>query len=397
MRLILQIISGPHAGRESTSDDVPAIHAGRTNKSDLVTEDNFMSSRHFVIEREGKKWRLRDLNSRNGTSLNGKKVTEAILKNGDKIGAGHTEFLVRIEEKTVDSDLERQLQKTMPPPAGLPSPPVSPSRAQRRSKSGEIPRARTQPTSGFPGESGKEAQPAPIKKQTAPTAQPPEVEQPVSRKEAPKPYVERVQPPKQQPPPAVTPPPVAAPPLPPPAGMDPYTAATPEGRLFQLLNSQPEPLMALIDATDDLKVLDLLKASGEEYQSIYKDNTNAAIAPYLVSLPRNSALLKQLVHEGWGKGWGVYLTCRLPLRQLREYFRQSLMLTMPDGVELFSRFYDPAFFREFLENRTRAEAERFFGPISAYLMESEKPEILLEFRRTSEGVEKRGHLLSALE
>src|SRR2546422_1026716 len=40
---------------------------------------------------------LRDLNSRNGTKLNGEMVAEAVLKNGDQIHAGRTNFVVRIE------------------------------------------------------------------------------------------------------------------------------------------------------------------------------------------------------------------------------------------------------------------------------------------------------------
>src|SRR5262249_54256669 len=107
-------------------------------------------------------------------------------------------------------------------------------------------------------------------------------------------------------------------------------------------------------------------------------------------------LLKQMVHQGWGRGWGVYLTCSLSLAQVRDYFRSSLLVTMPDGMELFSRFYDPRFFRSFLESCSAAEAENFFGPITSYLMEDERSEILLQFKRGKKGPEKKGHLLSVL-
>lgn len=155
--------------------------------------------------------------------------------------------------------------------------------------------------------------------------------------------------------------------------------------------------MALLDATHERDLVRLLADSGEEVQSLYQDPKSAAIAPYLVRLPPGSPLLKQMVHGGWGRGWGVYLTCKLPLTQLRDYFRKALMVRLPDGVELFSRFYDPRFFRAFLEGCTGAEAERFFGPVSSYLMEAEKPEILLQFTPTSHGAQKKGHLLSTLE
>jgi hypothetical protein len=166
--------------------------------------------------------------------------------------------------------------------------------------------------------------------------------------------------------------------------------------LLQLLSAQPEPLLALLDATNEKNLPKLLVESGEEFQSLYDDPKSAAVAPYLVSLPPQSGLLKQMIHDGWGHGWGTFLTCKLPISQVRAYFRQTLMIRLPDGVELFSRFYDPRFFRAFLESCTAAEAEKFFGPVSSYLMEAEKPEILLQFTRTSRGTEKQGHLLTTL-
>jgi len=181
-----------------------------------------------------------------------------------------------------------------------------------------------------------------------------------------------------------------------PTALDTYEAATPDGRLQHILSSQPGTLMALIDGVHDPQVFELLRGTSEEYRSLYRNDQNAAVAPYLVRLPPRSDLLKQMVQKGWGREWGVYLTCPLSLSELREFFRSTLMVTMPDGMELFSRFYDPRFFRGFLEKSSAAEAEKFFGPITAYFMEDERPEILLQFRRSRKGAEKKGHLLSVL-
>jgi len=65
-------------------------------------------------------------------------------------------------------------------------------------------------------------------------------------------------------------------------------------------------------------------------------------------------------------------------------------------MELFSRFYDPIFFRTFLQTCTADEAEKFFGPITSYFMEDERPEILLQFTKSKTGAAKKGHLLSDL-
>lgn len=387
MRLILEMISGPLKGKKVAVEEHQVVRVGRTTKADFVTEDTFMSGEHFAIQCEDKVCRILDLKSRNGTKLNGVAVTNAELREGDRVYAGHTEFVVRVERAVaaaprVPPPVQASLQATIPPRAPLreiledsptstdsSSAPMQPKAAS----SGRIDKGSSLRSTG-----SKEIPSVAVKdpRGRSATGQPPV--KPVSA------------PVKPVPPPVISAPgPTSA--------MESYEAATPGGRLLRLLGNQPEPLLALLDATHERKVLELLSNSGEEFQSLYKDAGSAAIAPHLVRLPPQSQLLKQMVQEGWGRSWGVYLTCRLPLAQLRDYFRQVLMVSLPDGVELFSRFYDPRFFRAFLETCTAAEADKFFGHISSYLMEAERPEILLQFTWTSRGVEKKGHLLSALE
>ncbi len=63
-----------------------------------------MSGVHFALETDSEICRLRDLNSTNGTQLNGAPLTEAVvLHTGDKIQAGETIFAVEIE-----GDVRRQ-------------------------------------------------------------------------------------------------------------------------------------------------------------------------------------------------------------------------------------------------------------------------------------------------
>jgi pSer/pThr/pTyr-binding forkhead associated (FHA) protein len=377
MRLSLEIVSGPLQGQKVVAEEHQVVRVGRTAKADFPTDDGFMSGEHFAVESDGKVWLIRDLKSRNGTKVNDKRVTSVELHEGDRIHAGSTDFIVRIEIEP-SPGLKKKLLTTLPPAV-----PVAPNHELGASEEVADQRRATEEAEAKPKrQTGKRAKP--VREKEPPQTKkmieerPPEVDPSVEA-------VARVASPK----PVMVPVPV-------PSGLESYEAVTPGGRLLFLLGRQPQPLLALLDATQDKKVLTLLQESGEEFQSLYNNPQSASIAPYLVSFSTDSTLLRKMINQGWGHCWGVYLTCSFPLAQLRDYFRRELMVSLPDGVELFSRFYDPRYFRTFLDTCTPSEAQKFFGPVSSYLMEADKPEIVLEFTRTSKGVEKRGHLLTDL-
>jgi len=68
-----------------------SLTVGRHPDNDLCIDLPRISSRHGALEWDGGRWRLRDLGSKNGTSINGKKVKAvAPLKEGDLIRFGGT-------------------------------------------------------------------------------------------------------------------------------------------------------------------------------------------------------------------------------------------------------------------------------------------------------------------
>jgi pSer/pThr/pTyr-binding forkhead associated (FHA) protein len=408
MRLILEVVSGPLAGKRIAAEERQVVRIGRTPEADVAMSDTFMSGQHFAIECDLEGCRLRDLNSRNGTKLNGEMINKAALSDGDRVYAGRTDFIVRIEP-----DAAKVGPPAVAPKRPAAARPISVARKSASSgkrvtklptESGVNPSTRsTGPKAGSASSrsskqvrrvpelaSGSESEKFPAVKKSTPMP-------PVKSEPSSPPVPDRAKKTEPEPlPRAQRPAPAAPPAIVPANALDSYEAATPAGRLLHILSGQPQKLMALIDAIRDVRMLELLRSTRGEYQALYRSEQHAAIAPYLVFLPPRSELLRRMIQEGWGHGWGVYLTCPLPLTDLREYFRTSLMVTLPDGMELFSRFYDPAFFRVFLETCTAAEAVKFFGPVTSYFMEETRPEILLQFVRSSTGAEKRGHLLSVL-
>lgn len=79
---------------------------GRGIDNDVILADVAVSRRHLVIVREGEVLRMRDLGSGNGTQLNGKRTTSAVLSDGDRIELGETVLVVRIPGATPQAALD---------------------------------------------------------------------------------------------------------------------------------------------------------------------------------------------------------------------------------------------------------------------------------------------------
>lgn len=103
MRAMLQVVTGSEAGRQLVLQAGQRLNVGRSAQADFpVTSDQCMSSRHFAIEATDHGCMLHDLQSRNGTLLNGAPVQVANLADGDQIHAGDTTFVVHLEAAALD-------------------------------------------------------------------------------------------------------------------------------------------------------------------------------------------------------------------------------------------------------------------------------------------------------
>jgi pSer/pThr/pTyr-binding forkhead associated (FHA) protein len=284
--VVVEVESGDAAGRRVIGAAGQVVRIGRLDEAELtVPQDPLLSNLHFSLAWENNRWRLRDLNSRFGTLLNGTRVVEAEVADGDRVVAGKTTFVLRLRER---------------------------------------------------GAARPVAADAAASPQTAPRT----------------------------------------------AAASPPTPATRAERLLQILGGQPEPLFALLDAARTPRILELLRDASEEQQSLYegaRGQTLASWAPYLVRVPAAGGLLEVLAREGWGKSWGVYLTCAQPFAEVRKHFRHFLLVRTPQGEEAYFRFYDPRVLRLYLPTCRPEEQRQFFGPVTRFLVEAEDPERLLSF------------------
>ena len=88
---------------------------GRGSNCDVVLTEKKASRKHFEVRRQGLSFFLKDLNSANGTVVNGSAVTEAELVAGDQIQVGESKIQFSIENK----DFFAQQDQFLPVPAHL--------------------------------------------------------------------------------------------------------------------------------------------------------------------------------------------------------------------------------------------------------------------------------------
>jgi len=70
----------------------PRMAVGRIDGNDVQIVHGSISSRHAELVLEGQEYRVRDLESTNGTRVNDEKVTDALLQDRDRLQFGQIPF-----------------------------------------------------------------------------------------------------------------------------------------------------------------------------------------------------------------------------------------------------------------------------------------------------------------
>ena len=97
---------GPRARLEALDGDLdpephflePLTFIGRTPENQVRIYKPAVSRRHAQITETEAGWFLRDLSSENGTYVNGQRVTERLLEEGDRVQFGTSRFVLRITQ-----------------------------------------------------------------------------------------------------------------------------------------------------------------------------------------------------------------------------------------------------------------------------------------------------------
>ena len=87
----------------------PVTTIGRWEDNDVVLPDRWISRHHAEVRREGERYVLHDLDSKNGSFLNGKAVVQPLpLENGDRIQISPTYSLSFVDSEATAPLLQEQ-------------------------------------------------------------------------------------------------------------------------------------------------------------------------------------------------------------------------------------------------------------------------------------------------
>lgn len=83
-----------------------------------LDHDSTVSRVHAVLENLGHAWSVRDVGSRNGTYINGEKISaERVLRSGDEVRVGKTRLVFwEVRDATTLSEATVSVAPTQPPP-----------------------------------------------------------------------------------------------------------------------------------------------------------------------------------------------------------------------------------------------------------------------------------------
>jgi len=90
------ITEGPGSGKEYVLEEAAIL--GRLDTNTIPVKDGKASREHAKIYKQGSAFAIVDLNSSNGTFVNGQKITKRMLEPGDEISIGVVVMRFELEE-----------------------------------------------------------------------------------------------------------------------------------------------------------------------------------------------------------------------------------------------------------------------------------------------------------
>ncbi|MEM1034446.1 MAG: GGDEF domain-containing protein [Myxococcota bacterium] len=107
-RAYLIVLAGQEVGKMFKLDEGETV-IGRSQRADIVIDDDSISRLHVKLQRQGTHVLIHDLNSSNGTLVNGRRVTTEPLRDNDKIQLGEGTVLKFTFHDRLDENFQQRM------------------------------------------------------------------------------------------------------------------------------------------------------------------------------------------------------------------------------------------------------------------------------------------------
>jgi len=315
--LQIMLLSAPDAGSAYELSPGASVIVGRSVNCQIVVQDESLSRNHFRIAWDGVLCQLLDLDSTNGTWVNGEPVHEAILRVGDEVMAGGVRFRIEVAGTS----------------ESVPETPVSGCASQPLSTGGDTSHGGEGPLSA----EDSNAEPLPLFEKIEPTLRGQQVPQPPENS---------------------------------------LLAALLRATKPQVLEGRN--LFAVIDGAQAIELAFFARMLGHAVVTLFEGDMAEQVAhagPCLIALkPSDTAAFLQKWVGEIGRNAGILLDTPASLDELFHHLRDIFVVTDEEGQEYFFRYYDPRVFRTFLPTCEDSELREFFGVVSRWLVEAENGE-----------------------
>lgn len=142
---------------------------------------------------------------------------------------------------------------------------------------------------------------------------------------------------------------------------------------------------AILDGAGEPRVFAKLQSGGFDEWALFESRIDQALteaAPHFVKM--NEELILWLRETMWETPWGILVESDLGIEPLRKHLRSQLLVVGPDGKPLYFRYYDPRVLPTFLETCTDGQLDEFFGPITAFIVRTNKPDEFVRYARSDD-------------
>lgn len=115
MKVELEVIEGAEKGRKFAFERHDTFLVGRSHEAHFrfSSDDLYISRQHFLLEVNPPECHLKDLDSKNGTCVNGNRADTCELKDGDVIEIGRTTLRVTIKKSVYCAMCGREIAEGM--------------------------------------------------------------------------------------------------------------------------------------------------------------------------------------------------------------------------------------------------------------------------------------------